>query len=238
MKKKTIRFLWTSLICLTALCIAVFTYITRIMIARSDQTLTQVANLYMEEINIQLQRHFNSLVEMKLEQAAGITVAIPPSSVPQLDERAVSLLTTAGQSRNFSYMALYSTQGSVDVLYGEDVTLYNADVFLDALNQADSMVTMGQSPDGETLLVFGTSVGYPHGEGYPIRDGGECTALLVGIPISYINTAMSLNIDNTLVFSHIIQTDGEFVLRNSNNAVDNYYDWLLESCEFEDQTAQ
>ena len=238
MKKKTIRFLWTSLICLTALCIAVFTYITRIMIARSDQTLTQVANLYMEEINIQLQRHFNSLVEMKLEQAAGITVAIPPSSVPQLDERAVSLLTTAGQSRNFSYMALYSTQGSVDVLYGEDVTLYNADVFLDALNQANPMVTMGQSPDGETLLVFGTSVGYPHGEGYPIRDGGECTALLVGIPISYINTAMSLNIDNTLVFSHIIQTDGEFVLRNSNNAVDNYYDWLLESCEFEDQTAQ
>ncbi len=238
MKKKTIRFLWASLICLAALYIAVFTFITQSMVRRSDETLTQVANLYMQEINIQLQRHFNSLVEMELEQATGITVALPPSSIQQLNDETLSLLATAGQSRGFSYLALYSTEGHTDVLYGEPVQLRSADTFLASLNQADPMVTVGDTASGERLLVFGISVGYPHGDGYPMREGGECTALLAGIPISDINDAMSLNIDNTLVFSHIIQTNGEFVLRNSDNTADNYYDWLRESCEFEDQSSQ
>lgn len=51
MKKKTIRFLWISLVCLAILCVAVFTWLTKVMGEKSDETLTQVANLYMEEIN-------------------------------------------------------------------------------------------------------------------------------------------------------------------------------------------
>ena len=68
MKKKTIRFLWISLVCLAILCVAVFTWLTKVMGEKSDETLTQVANLYMEEINAQLKRHFDSLVEVQLSQ--------------------------------------------------------------------------------------------------------------------------------------------------------------------------
>ena len=65
-KKKTIRFLWASLLILAALCVGTFTWLTRVMGRKSDAILTQVANLYMEEINAQLQRHFDSLVEVQL----------------------------------------------------------------------------------------------------------------------------------------------------------------------------
>ena len=52
MKKKTIRFLWISLFVLAVLCVAVFTWLTGVMGEKSDETLTEVANLYMEQVQI------------------------------------------------------------------------------------------------------------------------------------------------------------------------------------------
>ncbi len=43
----------------------------------------------MEEINTQLKRHFDSLVEMQLAQVEGITLSVPPGSVETLDEEMV-----------------------------------------------------------------------------------------------------------------------------------------------------
>ena len=60
--KHTMRFLWVSLCCIALLCVGVFVWLTLFMIQESDRTITQTANLYMEEINTQLQRHFDSLV--------------------------------------------------------------------------------------------------------------------------------------------------------------------------------
>ena len=111
MKKKTIRFLWISLLSLAVLCVGVFVWLTRSMARESDETMTQIANLYMEELNAQLQRHFDSLVEVQLAQVEGITLAVPPGSVETMDDAAVQAMTASGRSRDFIYLALYNTEG-------------------------------------------------------------------------------------------------------------------------------
>lgn len=161
MKKKTIRFLWISLVCLAILCVAVFTWLTKVMGEKSDETLTQVANLYMEEINAQLKRHFDSLVEVQLSQVEGITLAVPPSSVSVMDEQAIQDLTASGQSRDFPYLALYNTEGKADIIYGEPVTIREEDAFLESLNQAEPKIVLEDTADGESMLLLGISVGYP-----------------------------------------------------------------------------
>ena len=75
--KRNHPLLWISLVCLAILCVAVFTWLTKVMGEKSDETVTQVANLYMEEINAQLKRHFDSLVEVQLSQVEGITLLCP-----------------------------------------------------------------------------------------------------------------------------------------------------------------
>ena len=236
MRKKTIRFLWISLVCLAALCVAVFFWLTRVMAQKSDETLTQVANLYMEEINTQLKRHFDSLVEVQLAQVEGITLSIPPESVESIDGQVLAWMTSSGRSRDFVYLALYNTEGQADILYGEPVTIREQDAFLRSLNQAETKIVLGDTASGEGLLLLEVSVGYPASEGYPMRDGSQCTALLAGVPIDSVNAALSLNVNDTLVYSHIIETNGRFVVKNSNVDADNYYDWLLEGCEFDGQS--
>lgn len=236
-RKKTFRFLWGSLVCLALLCVGVFVWITHYMVRESDKTITEVANLYMEEMNLQLQRHFNSLVNMRLIQVDGITQVTPPESVDVLDETVIAALTGSGKSREFVYLALYDTAGEADVIYGEEVIVIDERSFLDSLNQAKKKVAIGETAGGETLLLYGISVGYPVSEGYPLRTGGQCTALVVGLPIEYLNRALSLGVDDTLIFSHIIQADGSFVLQNADTRGKNYYTWLLEYCEFDGRDA-
>lgn len=237
MRKKTIRFLWISLLVLALLCVAVFYWQAQVMISQSDQTLTQVANMYMEEINAQLQSHFDALVEVQLAQVEGITLAVPPDTVDELDEEAVQDLSASGLSREFSYLALYNTDGKADILYGEPVTIREEESFLRSLNQAEPKIVLGDTASGEVMLLLGVSVGYPVSEGYPMRDGSQCTALLAGIPIEKVNSSLALNVNNNLVFSHIIETNGRFVVKNIDDDADNYYDWLLENYTFDEADA-
>lgn len=233
MRKKTIRFLWISLLTLALLCVAVFYWLTQVMVRQSDQTLNEVANMYMEEINAQLQGHFDALVEVQLAQVEGITLAVPPDTVDKLDEEAVEDLSASGLSREFSYLALYNTDGKADILYGEPVTIREEKSFLRSLNQAEPKVVLGDTASGEVMLLLGISVGYPVSQGYPMRDGSQCTALLAGIPVEKVNNSLSLNVNNNLVFSHIIETNGRFVVKNIDDDAENYYDWLLESYTFD-----
>ena len=235
MKKKTIRFLWISLLSLAVLCVGVFVWLTRSMARESDETMTQIANLYMEELNAQLQRHFDSLVEVQLAQVEGITLAVPPGSVETMDDAAVQAMTASGRSRDFIYLALYNTEGRADILYGDPVTIREEEAFLRSLNQAEPKIVLGDTADGQSLLLLGVSVGYPVSEGYPMRDGSQCTALLAGVPMEAVNQALSLNINNTLVYSHIIESNGQFVVKNSDAETDNYYDWLADNGAFEEE---
>ena len=235
MKKKTNRFLWLSLVGILALCVGVFTWMTRFMLRESDRTINEVGGIYMEEMNRQMQLHFTSIIDMQLSQVEGIVWRTPPEDFEKYDRELIDELTIGAQARDFTYLALYSTEGTADVIYGEDVSIVSNEPFLEALNRDEKKVVVGETDSGEKLLLLGVSVGYPTDVGYPMSDGSHCTALVAGLPISYVNDSMSLKVDESLIFSHIIRKDGSFVLRNADVTGSNYYDWLLQRCQFENQ---
>ena len=233
MKKKTSHFLWGSLIGLVFLCIGVFAWITLYMLRESESTITRVVNLYMEEMNGQLQRHFDSLIQMRMLQVEGITEVVPPESVDELDEDVIARLAESGKKRDFIYMALYNNEGEEFVIYGDPVDVVNKDHFIEAMNRDEKIAATGTTESGDRLLLYGISVGYPRSVGYPLPDGSQCTALAVGLPIEKLNEALALGMDDGLNFSHIIRKDGSFVVQNGELPYDNYFDWLREEAVFD-----
>lgn len=71
MNKKIIRFLWVSFIGLLALCIGVFSAITSFMVRQNNAALNRVVDTYMEGMSTQIQRHFETMVDMRLIQVGG-----------------------------------------------------------------------------------------------------------------------------------------------------------------------
>ena len=227
MDKKIIRFLWTSLVGLSVLYIGVFSLMTQIMIRENDDALSAVVSPYIEGIGTQVQHHFETLFHMRTLQVENILNAIPPEDTHQITEEEREQFEKLGRNVEFEYLALYNTKGEAQIIYGEPLTLDNSDIFMESLNKGEEMAAIGRRADGEAYTLYGVSVGYPNDAGYPLSDGSHCTGIVAGVSTERLNEAMSLGTDNTLVYSHIIQSDGTFVVKNTDMSLDNWYEWVL-----------
>ncbi len=234
MKKKTIRFLWSSLLSILVVCVGVFVGMTHYMAKQNEDAMNEVGEIYMSEMSRQLQRHFASIIDLRLTMVKGIIWRTPPETVDEYGTELKEDLTLSGQARGFSYLALYTRDGSLDVIYGDPVTIVDEKPFLDSLNgEGDiSKLVVGETDSGEEMLLLGISTVYP------MEDGKECIALVAGMPIEYIDYSMSLDVDESLIFSHIIRKDGTFVLKNADNQENNYYDLLRKYAAFDGEITE
>ena len=196
-------------------CTGIFVWSTASMMRQGQEASHLVGEIYMNTVNSQMQLHFRSVIDLKLEQVESLIIDIPPESVEAYGPELVDRLDAGAKVRRFTYLALFDTKGAAEVVTGGEVKIRDQDAFLRALNAGEKNITSGVTASGEELLVIGLSVGYPHAQGYPMKDGRRCTALVAGLPFDYIGEALSMNTEKSMVFSQIIRKDGTFVLHGS-----------------------
>ncbi len=218
------------------ICIGFFAWSTRDMVRHTGESVRMVGEIYLKEINNQVNLHFASIISLRLKQIEVIlSRTLPEATAAGLVPEVRQQMNEHAALRDFSYLALYATDGYADVIHGEPVTILNEGAFLRSLNNAEQKVSTGVTASGERLLLLGISVGYPLSEGYPMSDGRQCTALVAGVPLENLNETLTLDaVENSLTFSHIIRRDGSFVLSNAGLGGGNYYNRLMEECVFDD----
>lgn len=237
MSKTKNYFFPVSAICVI-FCICVFVWSNFSMLRQGSIASNTLGSIYMNAINFQTQNHFRSIIELKIKQLEGVITRNPPESITNFNKQLINELQTSAKIREFTYLALYATDGYAEVILGENVRIIDEEKFIHALNIGEKNVTSGVSESGQELVIMGVSVGYPLTEGYPMRYGKVCTALVVGVPLESISDMLSLNMDETMVFSQIIRKDGSFVFRNASVIEKNYYDWLIKEAKFEGVTTE
>lgn len=231
MDKKVLKVFRATIISMLLLCILVFYFITVYMTEQNTSTLNQVADTYMQGMSVQIQSHFDTLVDMRLIQVKNVVVALPPEEVEVVDDDVRERLSEIAQSRGFTHAYLLDTKGNMTSILGNPIEIENSDHFLSAMNDGETLVSIGTETDGTTVLLYGISVGYPVSAGYPLSDGSHCTALIVGVPIENLTNALSLGGDGSLIFTNIIRSDGTYVVNNSDLGRDaeNCFDWVLQN---------
>ncbi len=220
MRKKTNRFLRISLIIIVVACIAIFSWMCNYMLEKNKIAMNQVCQIYISEMSDQLETHFTSIVELCQTMTEGIPQRTPPDSVKKYDKKFVNKMKLNGRVRDFTYLALYSEDGQMDILYGDPVTMKNEELFRTYLTRDETITVSGTTSSGDTVMLFGTKAAYP------MKNGKKSIALVTGLPIEYLNSSLSLAREDSLVYSHIIRKDGSYVLRNDYSHNDNYLDWL------------
>ncbi len=231
-KRKTIRFLIGSVCGIILFCILIFAWMTGHMHKSNEDSMKEICQMYMSEISYQIQSHFYSVTDLRLDMEQAIVRRYPPEGVAEYSQALEDELTFAAQIRNYELAALYAEDGDMDIVYGEPVTIINEEPFRQSLLAGESKLVSGVTESGKMMLLFGINASYP------MQAGGRSMALIVGLPVEYLNYTMDLAVDETLVYSHIIRKDGSFVLKNDDIDGDNYYEWLLNKGEFEDQTPE
>ena len=222
MIQKPKKFLLISFTSLILLCIGVFSWVAFSMSRRSEASISEIGAIYMGEMNRQLQQKFTAIVELRLSQVKGITERTSPEDVefgPDMKEE----MALSASVREFTYLGLYSKDGTCDVIYGGPVEIVDQERFLSVLAEGKKMVTNGTGPDGERLLILGISSAYDMEE-----EGETGTALVAGIPMTYLQEALVLNDENSLIYTHIIHADGSYVIRTGDAYRESYFDRMRE----------
>lgn len=211
------KFLRLSFIGMIVICVMVFAWLTVFMSNKTEESIIDVSEIYMSEMNKQLGQKFSSIISLRMQQVEGIVRRTPPDTVSYSDEM-LEELEKSVIVRNFTYFGFYTEDEELQTVYGNDITFVNNSGILEALSENKSIVKLGIDENGEKILLLGEKADYP------MEDGRKSAALVVGISMEYLNDALFLDEEDAMVYSHIIESDGSYVIRNGDAYRNSYFD--------------
>ncbi len=217
MHSKITRFLSGGLALVCALCIGVFGALAFYLDRQSRETIGQLGNLYMASMNDRISKHFETMTEHRLTQMETLVQTVPAAY--RNDEAALrDWLVYNAQARGFNSVAFYYPDGKFEMIYGEEVTLAGPTSFQNSMLSGESRIAVGFNEEGEQVTLIGApvSVDLPGKE--------SCIALVGELPLSYISETLSLDEEESLIYSFVIRKDGSFVVRSGDAYRDNYFD--------------
>lgn len=214
--------------CLVLLCVLIFLWLSSTMTGKSEEAINDVGKIYMSEMSTQLQQKFDAITASWVSQVEGIAKRTPPQE-QVYGQAMLDDLALGASVREFEYLGLYTKDGEYEDVYGTPVTFLNEQEFHMVIGEEDRKITSGFNANEEKLLFFVIDAQYP------MKGGKVSDVLVAGLPMSYLESALVLEEENSMVYSHIIRKDGKFVVRTGEAFRDNYFDRLRETISNKNQ---
>ncbi len=223
MKNKTIRLLTVSLIAILCICVLVFSFLASFLSGENTEMISKIGTIYMTGMNERIEMHFKTTIDMQLEQLENIMEDISDKINADADvnyETLTEELQHSAEGRNFQYLALYTGDGKFEMITGEQVALADPEPFWESMKKGEKKVAVGLDASENDIVLFGVEAALP------MKDGTNSIALVGGVPCEYIIRVLSLEENDSLVYSHVIRRDGSFVIRSGTTEKDSYFDQI------------
>ncbi len=217
-KRRTARFLLASLALMIAVSVGTLSFFVLTMGRESQNTINEIGTFYMRGMSEKIAMHFETTIDLRMNPLQVIVKSHPPEEETVYDEEFIDTLTYEGKIRSYNNLALFDDEGKFHMIYGDEVELEDIPSFLGSIKNGEKKVALGHSESENKIVMMGIPAAYP------MEDGKRSIAIVAGIPAQYINEVLSLDVDDTMTYSHIIRRDSSFVIRNRNVENENYYD--------------
>lgn len=217
MKNRIKHFLAGSLASVCVVCIVAFGALAVYLNRQNEQTVTQLGNIYMSNINARISKHFDAISDQCLGPMTTFAENIPPMCESNKEEY-FKWMTYYGHSRNYESISWCDDQGNIETIYGNRLQYSGNASFVETFKKGESRVAVGRNGAGEQVVLMCSPVRLS------IPGLETCVAMIGELPISYLSEILSLEEEGSLVYSFVIRKDGTFVVRNSAAERDNYFD--------------
>lgn len=218
--RRVTRFLIGSFSLLIIVSIVAFMGLGLYMGRVSEDSIDQVGDLYMRGIDEQITSHFETLMELKLDQARTVVKVVSPEmdDIEDIHQE----LTYRTEVREFDCLALVSEDEETEMLYGREFELVDPEHFYNSLKHGENKVAVGKDRDGNQIVIFGVSAKYP------MHSGKTSMATLSALPLDYISTMLGTEGESSLMYSLIIRKDGTFIASDLSDEYPDYFTSLYE----------
>ncbi len=217
MDKKIIRFLRLSFIAMVAVCIMIFGILSMFMSRRTRDSVNQISDIYMSEINSQIQQKFHVITDIRLGQVEGVIQRTPPEGMAT--KEVLNELKISAEIRGFEWLGFYNADGSLETIYGKNISVQDH-LLNEDLKKNGDIITNGYNINNEKIFIFGKKAEYS------MEDGRKSVAILAAIPMKSLEQVLFKNTDDTEVNTHLIDYNGEFIIRSGDAYRDSYFERL------------
>ncbi len=111
MKKESFRFVIISFAVMIFVCIAIISNLVISMTGKSEAAIGDIGTIYMEGMNTEISKHFQTNVNLRLNQVETIVNDFTYRDM-EYGEEMIHQLSMDGSARNFTSLALLSKKGS------------------------------------------------------------------------------------------------------------------------------
>lgn len=217
MDKKIIRFLRLSFIAMVAVCIMIFGILSMFMSRRTRDSVNQISDIYMSEINSQIQQKFHVITDIRLGQVEGVIQRTPPEGMAT--KEVLNELKISAEIRGFEWLGFYNADGSLETIYGKNISVQDH-LLNEDLKKNGDIITNGYNINNEKIFIFGKKAEYS------MEDGRKSVAILAAIPMKSLEQVLFKNTYDTEVNTHLIDYNGEFIIRSGDAYRDSYFERL------------
>ena len=221
MDKKVTRLVQRGFISTALICIVVFVLLTELMSYKTQESIKEISNIYMSEMNTQIQQKFSVIIGLCLERVEGIVKGTPATEM-KLTEEMLETMERDAKIRNFIWLGFYMEDNSIDTIYGGELKIDGAEDIREYLDKDGRAIMRGTDEDGNKILLLGSMVEYNLG------NEEKSTALLAGISMDFLKESLFLDEKDAMLYSHIIDSDGSFIVRSSGAYRQNYFERIRE----------
>ena len=194
-----------------------------------ENTIEEIGTAYMAGMNEQVSLHFETIIDLRLTMAESIARIAADETTSAYGTR--EEIEYGAKARHFLCAALYSSDGRIEMIYGDPVELNHPEQFLASLKKGERKAASAVSSGGDDVILFGVPCEYP------MSDGSASLAIVVGLSSKYMGEVLFLDSDSSLVYSYVIRKDGSFVVRNDGGLHQNYFDRLYSIFEGQNEEA-
>ncbi len=154
------RFLIGSFLGIIALTFAVFVVLAHFLDNMSADTISQVEEVYMKNLSQQISMHFQTTIDLRLDQVQTIVSDVRPEFERGNVTRRQVLeeLEASSKARGFVQLGLLSYDGEFEMIYGDPLHITDPDPFLHSLTEGQAKVAVGKDPkedDRNMVLQIG-----------------------------------------------------------------------------------
>ena len=195
----------------------------------SENTIGEIGTAYMAGMNEQVSLHFETIIDLRLTMAESIAHIAADETASGYGTR--EEIEYGARARRFLCAALYSSDGRIEMIYGDPVQPNHPEPFLASLKEGERKAASAVSSKGDDVILFGVPCEYP------MSDGSASLAIVVGLSSKYMGEVLFLDSDSSLIYSYVIRKDGSFVVRNDGGIHQNYFDKLYSIFEGQNEEA-
>ncbi len=223
------RSLKTGIVVVVCLNLLVFAVLGISIDAMSENAVENIGTAYMDGMNEQVSLHFETIIDLRLTMAESIArIAVDEKSGSYGTKEDIEY---GARARHFLCAFLYSAGGRIEMIYGDPVTLNYPDLFLASVQKGERKTASAVCDSGEDVILFGVPCEYP------MSDGTESLAIVVGLSSAYMSEVLFLDSDSSLAYSFVIRRDGTFVARSDDAVHSTYFDRLYSIFEGQKEAA-